>query len=116
MPLNETAKNFMLDQLGSNIAYISLHSGDPGSTGVNELSGGSPAYARKAVSWNAAASSNLDSNGTQVFDVPAGSTVAYIGYWSALTGGTFYGSGDVTDETYASQGVYTLSDSDIALT
>jgi hypothetical protein len=31
-------------------------------------------------------------SGPSVFNVPSGSTVAYIGFWSALTGGTFLGS------------------------
>lgn len=48
-----TAKNTMLDAL--TVTHASLHSADPGATGTNELAGGSPAYARKAVTVNAAA-------------------------------------------------------------
>jgi hypothetical protein len=40
------------------------------------------------------------------FDVPAGATVAYVGYWAA--GPTWLGSDQVTSETYAGQGTYTL--------
>lgn len=115
MPLNNTAKNLMLDQLATVAVYASLHTADPGTTGTNEVTGGSPAYARKAITWNAAASANLDNNANPVFDVPAGTTVTHAGFWSAATSGTFYGSADITDETFAAQGTYTLTDADISL-
>jgi len=40
------AKNLMLDALGAVAVYVSLHTDDPGTIGSNEVSGGSPAYAR----------------------------------------------------------------------
>lgn len=114
--LNDTAKNLMLDALGGEIAFLSLHDDTP-TAGANELSGGSPAYARKAVVWNEAASGELDdsSNGID-FDVPAGSTVAFVGFWSAATDGTFYGYAELdTPEVFAGQGVYTVEDGKITL-
>lgn len=89
--LTTAEKNWLLDQLGTRITHFGLHSAFPGTGGSNEISGGSPAYARKAVTWNAAASDNLDANGSYAFDVPAGTTVAWLGCWSALTTGTFRG-------------------------
>lgn len=116
MPLNDTAKNLMLDDLAASAIFVSLHTADPGTTGTNEVTGGSPAYARKSITWNAAATANLDSSNQPVFDVPSGTTITHVGYWSAVTAGTFYGSGDITDETFAAQGTYTLTDADISLT
>jgi hypothetical protein len=115
MPLSTAAKNAMLDHLAGLAVFASLHTADPGATGTNEVSGGSPAYARKAITWNAAASGNLDNNANPVFDVPAGTTVTHVGFWSAVSAGTWYGSADVTDETFAAQGTYTATDADIAL-
>ena len=115
MPISTAGKNAMLDYLGTVAVYASLHSGDPGDNGANELSGGSPAYARKAITWNAASAANLDNNANPVFDVAAGSTVAYVGLWSAVSSGTFYGSAAVTSEAFAGQGTYTVSDADVAL-
>ncbi len=115
MPLTVTAHNRMLDFLGTQIKTASLHSADPGTTGASELTGGSPAYARKAVTWNAAATSNLDQANAPVFDIPGGATVAHVGYWSGDTTPVFLGSDPVTAESYAAQGTYTLSDSDISL-
>lgn len=115
MALTNAAKHVMLDQLATVAVWASLHTADPGLTGANEVTGGSPAYARKAITWNAAASGALDNNANPVFDVPASTTVTHFGLWSAATNGTFYGGGDLTDETFAGQGTYTLTDADITL-
>jgi len=73
-------------------AYISLHTGDPGTTGANEATGGSPAYARKQTTWATGDASDGVETGSQVtFDVPAG-TYTHVGIWSATTGGTFIDS------------------------
>ncbi|MEG6507190.1 phage tail fiber protein [Nitratidesulfovibrio sp. 1201_IL3209] len=54
MGATTTAKNAMLDAI--TVTKMSLHSGDPGAAGTsNEISGGSPAYARKDVTLGAAA-------------------------------------------------------------
>lgn len=94
MPFNSTAISQMLDALNggspsSIIAYASLHSAYS-SSGASELTGGSPAYARQAVTWNAAsAGSKTAASIAGIFNVPASSTVAFIGHWSAVSGGTF---------------------------
>lgn len=116
MPLNNTAKHAMLDHLATLITYASLHTADPGATGTNEVTGGTPAYARKAITWNAASGGNLDNNANPVFDVPAATTITHVGFWGAVTGGTFYGSADITDEAFGAQGTYTLTDADVAIT
>lgn len=115
MPYSILGKNAMLNALGALAVYVSLHSADPGESGTSEISGGSPAYARKACTWNPAASGSMDNSNTPVFDVPPATTVAYVGFWSALTNGIFYGSADVTDEVFAGQGTYTLTDADLDL-
>lgn len=115
MGLNATALNAMLDQLGTLIGFVSLHTDAVGGGDANEVTGGSPAYARKAITWNAAAAGNLDSSNQPQFDVPAG-TIRRVGFYSAVTAGTYYGDADITDETYGGQGTYTLTDVDISLT
>ena len=96
--------------------YASLHTADPSTTGANEVTGGSPAYARKAVNFNAASAGSMGSSNAPVFDVPAGTTVAYVGYWDASTSGNFIGAAAVTSEVFASQGTYTLTSSTLDLT
>lgn len=102
------AKNTMLDSL--TVDRLSLHSGDPGVDGLsNELSGGSPAYARQSCVFNAAASGERLLNANVTFDVPA-STVAYVGFWD-YNGGSmvFHGSDPVTNEVFAAQGQYIVT-------
>jgi len=115
MPYSTDGKNTMLDALAGLAVFVSLHEGDPGDSGINEISGGVPAYARKAITWNPAAAGSLDSSNQPVFDVGAGKTVAYVGFWSAVTAGVFYGAADVTDEVFGAQGTYTLTDADLDL-
>lgn len=69
-------------------AYISLHTASPGTTGANETSGGSPAYARKQTTWTAGSSDGVV-NGSQVTIDAAAGTFTHFGVWSAATGGTF---------------------------
>lgn len=83
------AKNAMLNAEGT--THLSLHSAWS-ATGANELSGGSPAYARKSAGLAAASSGSKALTAAVTFDVPGGGTVAaFVGRWTALTGGTFLG-------------------------
>ena len=115
MPYSTAGKNVMLNALAAVAVFASLHTSNPGDTGTNEVTGGSPAYARKAITWNAASGGSIDDSNVPVFDVPSGTTVSYVGLFSAVSGGTFYGSSDVTDEVFAAQGTYTLTDMDLDL-
>lgn len=76
-----------------------------------EISGGSPAYARKAIAYAAAAGGIADdSTNGAVIDVPA-CTVNAVGEWSASTAGTLLTFATVTAEVFAAQGTYTVTDS-----
>jgi len=80
-----------------------------------EISGGSPAYERKAVTFNGADDGSIDSSNQPVLDVPAGAVVNYVGFFSALTAGILHGIADVVEETFGAQGTYTLTDADLDL-
>lgn len=87
MPLTAASANALLDYWGTNYAKnISLHSAYS-ATGGNELSGGT--YARLAATWASAASGSKSLSGTYNLNAPASSTVAWIGFWDALTSGNF---------------------------
>lgn len=81
-----------------------------------EISGGAPAYARKAIAFAAALDAQIDdtTNGA-VFDVPAGFTVNYVGFFSALSGGSLLGIDDVVAESFGGQGTYTVTDAKLDL-
>ncbi len=122
MALSTAAKNLMLDALAGvnpplSATYASLHTGDPGGTGASEVTGGSPAYARRAITWNTASGGGLDdASVASAFDVPGATTVTHFGLWSASSGGTFLGGGALSSsEAFGAQGTYTLTDVDVTL-
>lgn len=94
MPFNDASKNVMLDALdevATQVTHIGVHTlTDPG-TGTNanagEATGGSPAYARVAVTWGAAASAQKANAGALAIDVPAG-TYGFFTLFNASTGNT----------------------------
>lgn len=76
--------------------------------GAAEITGGSPAYARQAVTWTAPSSGLIRPTGDLTFNIPAGATVDGWRGFTALSGGTDYGGEALTAEVYAGQGEYVL--------
>lgn len=100
--------NAQVSGLTAVAVYASLHTADPSTGGTSEVTGGS--YARESISWGAASAGTAASDAPIVFDVPGSTTITHLGYWSALTGGTFYGSRALdTSQTYATDGTYTIA-------
>ena len=83
MTIPTATKNGAAD--AATFTHASLHTDYPGTTGTNELAGGVPAYARKAITMNASSGGVRNLASSVVFDVLA-STIRWIGYWN---GGTF---------------------------
>lgn len=81
----DAIKTALLNTYASNVAKLSLHTADPGSTGASEASGGTPNYARVAVTWNTPASGSMTGQKASI-NVPAGTYVA-VGCFN--TGGTY---------------------------
>lgn len=104
MALTTAEKNVNATAQAARLAFLSLHTADPGATGASEVTGGSPAYARKALTPGAPAA-GVVTYGQVSFDAPAG-TYTHVGVWSAVTGGTFLGSAPITPtaQVLASQG------------
>lgn len=115
MALNDAGKNAILSSGIAGISHLGLGTNAVGSGSTGEVSGGSPAYARKAASWAAPATGAAALNTQPVFDVPA-TTVARVMFWSALSGGTYLGDAELTDEVFAAQGTYTITSGSISIT
>lgn len=82
MAINVTStKNALAQAFADLVEYISLHTGNPGSSGSpsNEVTGGSPAYARKVPSWGSPSGGVIAADELE-FDVPVGTTVTHVGY------------------------------------
>src|SRR6478752_1659086 len=106
---NVTKEAAVIAAHASNFAFASLHTSAAGTTGANEATGGSPAYARKAITWTDGASDGSSAGSAVTFDVPAG-TYVEIGFWSASTAGTFGGSMALSSSAVlGSQGTVTVT-------
>lgn len=108
MALTAGGLNIMLNAFGDAAAFVSLHTDNPGTNGANEVSNGE--YARVDPNWDSADGGAMVNADAVVFDVPASTTIKFLGYWSAGSGGTFYGSRALdADQTYATAGTYTIA-------
>jgi hypothetical protein len=100
-------RNTLAGAYASAATYAALYTTAPSSTAGTEVSGGSPAYSRKAITWSAA--SNGAVTASVVFDVPTGTTIRGIGIHNASTAGTYLDGVTVSDQAFTSQGTYTVS-------
>lgn len=100
MALTNAAKEAAALAVAALGTSISLHTGNPGTTGANEVSGGSPAYSRKTTTWAGGAVDGVVSGTPVTFDVPAGE-YTHIGVWN---GSTFVGGSAMSSSTGALPG------------
>lgn len=108
MAIQTTAqKNTLASAYGTAATFAALYTTAPGATAGTEVTGGTPAYARKAITWSAPSNGVITASVT--FDVPAGTTVVGAGLHTALTAGTYLDGGTVTSQTFATQGTYVLT-------
>lgn len=104
MALTTFALDAMADHLASIASQVSLHSADPGATGLNETTA-----ARQTPSWAAATSGGIDLSASASFTGGAANgDVTYVGLWDASA--NFLGGFQITtgDLTFNSAGEYTL--------
>lgn len=101
MAFTTTTANKIIDKILRNTdfvhastIYVSLHDGDPGQTGSNELTGGG--YARKLAAFSAAAGKATSNASDIEFPTMPTATVTHIGLWSAASGGNFWWGGALT--------------------
>jgi hypothetical protein len=109
MPLTNATLNSLGTHLASLITHVSLHSADPGTTGTSETTA-----ARRPVTWTVDADGDLTSTVLNFTGGAANGAVTHVGYWSALTGGTFRGgdpipAGGGNDLTFNASGQYNLT-------
>jgi len=102
-----TEKNSLATKYGTDAAYGAVYTTAPGASAGTEPSGGTPAYARKALSWSAASGGVITATAT--FDIPTGTTVVGIGVHTAVTAGTYLDGGAITSQAFSSQGTLSVT-------
>lgn len=109
MALNNTILDIGGNAMAPAMTHISLHSGDPGAAGTSNVT----SAARVATGWTGSSSTNggdLTLSNKAFTGGGNGTACTYVGFWSAATGGTFYGSVALTgDQTFNSAGEYTIT-------
>lgn len=105
--LGLTAQDNALRDFTARYTWISIHTGDPGSTGANEAaytSGG-----RQQVSWPAVVADQITWVGQLTFLVPVG-TFLFYGIWDSPSGGV-WANGQLLDtpRTFTAAGALQLN-------
>jgi hypothetical protein len=106
MALNDAILNIGNAAAQTAMTHAQIHTAEPNASGSNEATS-----AREAITWVTAANGDLVITADLAFTGGASSGPAtHIGFWSALTTGTFYGwlllSGDTT---FNAAGEYTVT-------
>ncbi len=101
--MNADYRNAIADYGGTVVTHIGLVDNTD-----TELTGGDPAYARQAVSWESSVDGFIQITSNLLFDIPAGANVSGWRGYSAPTADTEYGGKSLTREDYAGQGTYAL--------
>jgi hypothetical protein len=105
-----TFKNAVCTSAGTNqMKYGALCSTAPTASAFGtELTSGSPAYARIASAWGAASAGAI-TQAAMAFNVAASTTVVGFGFFDAATVGNYQNACDITSQTFASQGTYSIT-------
>lgn len=89
--------------------WVSLHTGDPGRTGANEVTGGSYARVQRDpldANWSATADGHAENLAPITFPAPTANwgVVTHAGVWDTSSGGNFLGRADVTPDKTVNNG------------
>ena len=104
--MNDTYRDAIATHGASLITHIGLVDNTD-----TELTGGSPAYARKPVTWDAVVDGYIQISDTLLFDIPTGANVSGWRGYNQLdpgAGSVEYGGKSLTQEVFAGQGTYAL--------
>jgi hypothetical protein len=100
-------KNSMATHYGTIATHGAIYTTAPGASAGTEPSGGSPAYARKPLTWSSASGGVITASAT--FDVPAGTTVVGTGLHDALTAGNYIDGKTETSVAFPTQDTVTVN-------
>jgi len=123
MGISTTTGNKFLDHILStsswtmpSACYISLHTADPGTTGADEVTGGS--YVRQGdTAMDAASSLTADNTNAISFTSMPAETVTHVGIWDSETDGEFLCGGSLAASKTTDAGdTLTISAGDLDVT
>lgn len=80
--MTPATRELLAQEYASLALYASIHNGDPGTTGANQVG------SRQPITWNTDGAGTLTSD-LLVFAITAPEDLTHVGIWSASTSGTF---------------------------
>jgi hypothetical protein len=105
MALNDAALVLAANAVDGAITHMQLHSGARGAAGTTNQVG-----SRVAVNGSVDADGDITWTNVAFTGLTANQAVAEVSYWSASTGGTYYGGAALTgDATANAAGEYTVT-------
>lgn len=105
MALNDAALVVAANAIDAVITHLQLHSAAPGAAGTT-----SPVGSRVAASATVDGDGDLTFSNVAFTGLTANQSVTHVSYWSASTGGTYYGSCSLSGDSAAnSAGEYTVT-------
>lgn len=108
MAIQTTAeKNSLATKYGADALFGAVYTTAPGASAGTEPSGGTPAYARKSLSWGAPTNGVVSATAT--FDIPSGATIVGVGLHTAVTAGTYLDGASISSQAFASQGTLAVT-------
>ena len=102
---------FAAQSLTTQPIYVSLHDGDPGTTGANELSNAT--YSRQTATWNVISTATSVTTNSSVVTFPTdgnAETVTHGAVWHGASGGTFLFGGALGSSFAYNNGVTPVFD------
>ena len=111
MPLNTNGFSAAVGGVTAVAGFISIHTALPNASGSNESTA-----ARKAATYSGSGATRSLAAPLMFTGGAASGPALYAGLWSSLTGGTFYGSIQLTgDLAFNSVGEYTITNLTISV-
>lgn len=101
-------RSTLSDSYKAAATFADVYSTSGASAAGTAITGGSPAYASKAVTWGSSLNGVVSTSAPSVFDIPSGASVAGFGVKTG-SGGSYLDGGVLTSQAFASQGTYSLS-------
>ena len=108
-----TTRDTLANDYAALAPYLAGFTADPGTGGnaTGEVTGGSPAYGRVALGWSTSSGGAGVVNGSGTLNIPASTTVSYVGVCASNVAGTNDVKDNVaiTPQTFASQGTLAIN-------
>ena len=100
-------KNALATEYGAQATHGTVYTTAPGATAGTEPTGGTPAFARKPLTWSAPSGGVITASA--VFDIPAGTDIVGTGLHDAATAGNYIDGKTVTTVPFADQDTVTVN-------